>query len=49
MTVSDVVNSPDQRSKRTTVLYASYLLAVLVATFGWVGLLGWLAMAMIGD
>ena len=47
--MTDVVNSPGRLSKRTTALYAGYLLAIAVATAGWVSLLAWLVLAMIGD
>jgi hypothetical protein len=49
VTVSDFVNNFGKAPIRTNVLYTSYLLAIAVATVGWVSLLAWLAMAMIGD
>jgi hypothetical protein len=47
MTANDVVNGIEKPSKRATALYVSYLMGIIIATFGWISFLAWLAIGLI--
>ena len=46
MTAIDFVNTLRKPWKWAPLFYATYLIAILVATVGWVGLLAWIAMEL---
>jgi hypothetical protein len=46
MTAIDFVNTLRKPWKWTPLFYASYLIAILAATVGWVSLLAWIAMEL---
>jgi hypothetical protein len=48
MTAIDFVNTLRKPWKWTPLFYASYLIAILAATVGWVSLLAWIAMEVFG-
>jgi hypothetical protein len=49
MTAIDLLNSLRKPWKWTPLFYATYLVAIVVATVGWIGLLVWIFMAVLGD
>jgi hypothetical protein len=48
MMAIDFVNTLRKPWKWTPLFYASYLIAILAATVGWVSLLAWIAMEVFG-
>ncbi len=47
MTANDFVTGSKESKRTTLLLYAVYLIAILVATAGWLNLLAWLGMELL--
>jgi hypothetical protein len=48
MTAQEVANSPERERRRTTLLRAVYLMAIGAGMVGWLCLLAWCALALLG-